>query len=52
MFFSGHYEADVYNVMTGKWNHYNDEIVTNEIEEKITGSSRQENGYGFLYMYK
>ncbi|KDR13587.1 Ubiquitin carboxyl-terminal hydrolase 37 [Zootermopsis nevadensis] len=49
---SGHYEADVYNVMTGKWNHYNDEIVTNEIEEKITGSSRQENGYGFLYMYK
>jgi ubiquitin C-terminal hydrolase len=52
MFFLGHYEADVYNVMTRKWIHYNDEIVTSETEEEVTGFSQQAHGYAFLYMYK
>jgi ubiquitin C-terminal hydrolase len=52
MFILGHYEADVYNVKTRKWNHYNDEVVTSETEEEVTGFSQQENGYAFLYIYK
>lgn len=52
MFFLGHYEADVYNLTTRKWNHYNDEIVTSRMEEEVTSFSQQENGYAFLYMYK
>jgi ubiquitin C-terminal hydrolase len=52
MLFLGHYEADVYNLTTRKWNHYNDETVTSRMEEEVTGFSQQENGYAFLYMYK
>jgi ubiquitin C-terminal hydrolase len=37
MFFPGHYEADVYNLTTRKWNHYNDEIVTSRMEEEEIG---------------
>jgi len=52
MFILGHYEADVYNVTTRKWNHLNDEVVTSETEEEVTGFSQQKNGYAFLYIYK
>jgi ubiquitin C-terminal hydrolase len=52
MLILGHYEADVYNLATRKWNHLNDEVVTSETEEEVTGFSRQENGYAFLYIYK